>query len=44
MTIVILGSRYFLMSGKEHTEITKAKALELYEQGLISHEEVLEYE
>lgn len=44
MKIVIVGDNYYIPKTNGYTRITKAEAMELYEKGEISSEEVLSYE
>jgi hypothetical protein len=44
MKIVLLGSDYYIPGDNGYTRITKAEAMDFYEKGEVSHEEVLSYE
>jgi hypothetical protein len=44
MTIVTLGSKYFIPIENGFKEISYVEAMDLYESGLVEHEEVLDYE
>jgi hypothetical protein len=44
MTIVTLGDKYYIPFMDGFKEITKEMAMRLYEENLITHEEVLEYD
>lgn len=44
MTIVTLGSNYYIPVNNGFKQITHAEAMDLYEKGLIDHEEVIEYD
>jgi hypothetical protein len=44
MTIITLGDKYYIPVANGFQEITKAVAMDLYEQGEITHEEVIEYD
>lgn len=44
MTIVTLGSRFFIPVENGFKEISQAEAMDLYESGAITHEEVIEYD
>lgn len=44
MTIVVMGSRYYIPVENGYREISKVEAMELYETGAITHEEVIEYD
>ena len=44
MTIVTLGSKYFIPVENGFKEISQAEAMDLYEDGLITHEEELYYD
>ena len=44
MTIVVMGDNYYIPVTNGYKQITKAEAMNLYETGQISSEEVLKYE
>jgi hypothetical protein len=45
MTIIIVGyQNYFIEVPGGYKPITKAEAMELYEKGLVTQEEVINYE
>lgn len=44
MEIVILGDNYYIPGDSGFKRITQAEAMDLYEQGSISSEEVISYE
>ena len=44
MTIVTLGSKYFIPIENGFKEISYEQAMDLYEKGHITHEEVLEHD
>jgi hypothetical protein len=44
MTIVTLGSNYYIPAENGFKQITYAEAMDLYESGEITHEEVIEYD
>ena len=44
MTIVTLGSKYFIPVENGFKEISHAEAMDLYENGDITHEEVIDYD
>lgn len=44
MTIVMLGDNYYIPVKDGFQPISKAKAMELYDSGVIDHEEVIEYD
>jgi hypothetical protein len=44
MKIVILGDNYYIPVENGFKHISKAQAMELYEEGLITQEDVIEYD